>query len=104
MKLSFGMETLIKSGICKIKGMEVKGDKVQTRRNVSKLGTSRVGLSSSYLGVSAGIPSMKELKGTGIGGEAPPSALKAVFLWSSEMLPGVCWDLHFHQPQHVLRM
>lgn len=84
--------------------MGVKRVKVQARRNVSKLGTSRVGLSSSYLGVSAGMPSIRELKGTGIAGEAPPSALKAVFLWSSEMLPGMCWDLHFHQPQQFLRM
>lgn len=100
------MQTLIKSGIYKIKpkGMGVKGEKAQARRDVSKLGTSRFGLSSSYLAVSAGLTSIKELKGTAIGEEAPPSALKAVLLWSSEMLPDMCWDLHFHQPQHFLRM
>lgn len=82
--------------------MGVKGDKAQAREDVSKLGTSRAGLSSSYLGVSAGLTSIKELKGTGIG-EVPPSALKAVLLWSSEMLADICQDLHFHQPQHFLR-
>lgn len=73
---------MIKSGICKIKskGMGIKGDKAQARRDVSKMGTSRVGLSSSHFGVSAGLTSIIELRGTGMGGEAPSSALKAVFL------------------------
>lgn len=51
--------------------MGVKRDKAQERRDVSKLRTNRVGLSSSYLGVSAGLTSIKELKGTGINGGAP---------------------------------
>lgn len=63
--------------------MGVKGDKAQARRDVSKLGTSRVGLSSSYLGVSAGLTSIKELKGKGIGGGTPLSVLKAILLWRS---------------------